>query len=425
MSAELMTTLVPVIAGIVVCVLLSGFFSASEMIYSACNRMRLENLKEDGDKHAAMALRITEDFRSALTAILIGNNLVNIVSSSLTSVLVILIGAEQWAWAGTLVISLAVIVFGETIPKITAKKRPNTLALRYAAPVRAVMLLFLPLVKLTVWLMDLITRRMPKPEQEDADEAVETLQSLIETAESEDVLDEDRSELVQAAIDFSDIPAYEVMTARVDMDGIDIDDDPAEIRETIERSTHSRLPVYKDSVDNIVGVLYVNRYLKALTETDGAADIQSMLMKPVFIYKTMKLPVVLNRLKKAKQHLAIVTDEYGGTLGVISMEDVLEEIVGDIWDETDTVEPEVVECENGSYQLDGDMPVSDFLELFGIDETDFEAESETVGGWTTESLEKFPAPGDSFRFLDLTVTVLSADDLRVERVKVTRDTKTK
>lgn len=414
-----MTPVILVICGIVLCVLLSGFFSASEMIYSACNRLRLENLRDDGDPHAKAAVRITDDFQSALSAILIGNNLVNIASSSLGSVLVILLtGSDRLTWVATVVITLLIIVFGETIPKIAAKKRPNTLALSYAYPVRTLTVVLKPFVALTVWLISLITRNMKKPEEEDAEEAVETLQSLIETAESEEVLDEDRSELVQAAIDFSDVPAYEVMTARVDMEAIDIEDSPEEIRAFIENSDYSRLPVYKDSVDNVIGVLYLNRYLKALTEGDGKADIKKLLMKPVYIYKTMKLPVVLNRLKKAKQHLAIVTDEYGGTLGVISMEDVLEEIVGDIWDETDTVEDEVVDCGNGGYEIDGDMPISDFLELVGIGEQDFEAESETVGGWTMEALEKFPNPGDAFTFEDLEVTVLAVDGLRVERVRV-------
>ena len=249
---------------------------------------------------------------------------------------------------------------------------------------------------------------------------MEELQSIIETSEDEEVLDEDQSELVQAAIDFSEIAASEVMTARVDVEAIDIDDDWEEILSVIENAPYSRLPVYEGSIDNVIGVLYLNHFLKALTE-DGHADIRPLLMPPCYVYKTMRLPAVLTALRKAKQHLAIVADEYGGTLGVLSMEDVLEQIVGDIWDETDTVEQEVVQRSETEYELDGDMVLTDLLELLGIDEDSVEAESETVGGWTVESFGDFPKVGDSFPFRDWTVTVLAMDGRRVEKVLVKAD----
>lgn len=178
--------------------------------------------------------------------------------------------------------------------------------------------------------------------------------------------------------------------------------------------------MYEDSIDNVIGFLYLNHFLKALTDEERP-DIRSLLMEPLYVYKTIKLPQVLAEFRRAKKHLAIVTDEYGGTLGVISMEDVLEEIVGDIWDETDEVENEVVEKAEGEYELDGDMSISDFLELIGRSEESFECESDTVGGWTLEMFGGFPKEGDSFRFEDLTVTVLKMDGLRVDRVLVKRD----
>ena len=412
-----MTTLLLVIAAIVLCIILSAFFSSSEMACSSANRLRLENARDDGSKRAGVAVRILDRFESALSAILIGNNLVNIAASSLSSVFVILLtGSDAKTWIATLTVTVLIIIFGETIPKIRAKKQATTLAERYAYVIRALMILFAPLIRLVVWLIGLITRRMKDEEEETPDEAVETLSSIIETAENEDVIDEDQSELVQAAIDFSDISAFETITARVDMLAIDIDDPEDEIAALIDTSPYSRLPVYRDSIDNVIGVLSLNRYLKALA--DGHADIESLLMPPVYVYKTMKLPTVLNRLRKAKQHLAIVSDEYGGTLGVISMEDVLEQIVGDIWDETDTVEPEVIERESGSWEIDGDMVISDFLELTGLPEDEFEADSETVGGWTVESLGTFPSAGDSFTYGPVTVTVLSVDGRRVEKVLV-------
>ena len=413
-----MTNTVLTVAGIVLCVILSGFFSGSEMAYSSCSTLRLEHLRDGGSKRAGLAVKIAEHFEDALGAILIGNNLVNIAASSLITVLVVqLTGTDSMVWLGTLIITVVIIIFGETIPKITCKKSANRVAVRYAWPVRALMLLLKPLVWLVVKLIELLTKPLKGEEDEDAEEAVEELQNLIETAEDEEVLDEDQSELVQAAIEFDQISASEVMTARVDVCAIDIEDDWEDILALVEQAPYSRLPVYEDSIDNIIGVLYLNHFLKAMTE-DGHTDIRKLLMPPCYVYKTMKLPAVLNTLKKARQHLAIVSDEYGGTLGVLSMEDVLEQIVGDIWDETDTVEQEVVQRSESEFELDGDMTISDMLELLGIDEDEFEAESETVGGWTVESFGAFPQVGDRFTFENWQITVLSMDGRRVEKVLV-------
>ena len=410
-----------VIAGIVVCLYLSAFFSASEMAYSSCNAIRLEKARDDGSKAAGAAVRITERFSDALGAILIGNNLVNIAASSLASVLVILItGSDDFAWLATLIITALVIVFGETIPKITAKKCANRTAVRNAYAVSALMLVLKPLIWLVVKTVGLLTRGMKGDGDAEQDEAVEELQSIIETAEDESVLDEDQSELLQAAIDFSEISAFEVMTARVDVQAIDIDDDWDEILSIIENAPYSRLPVFEGGIDNVIGVLYLNHFLKAMTD-DGHADIRRLLMPPCYVYKTMKLPAVLSQLRKARQHLAVVTDEYGGTLGVLSMEDVLEQIVGEIWDETDTVEHEVVRRADGAYELDGDMVITDFLELMGIDEDMFDAESGTVGGWTVESFGAYPKAGDSFRYENMEITVLKTDGRRVERILVKAD----
>ena len=408
-----------VFAGIFLCLCLSNFCSASEMAFSSCNVMRLENARDDGSKRAKIAVYITEHFDDALSAILIGNNLANIGASSLASVAVILVtGGDEYAWLATIILTVLVIIFGETMPKISAKKNANRTSLKNAYVVRAMMIIFYPLVWLVVSLIKLITMGM-KPEATDADsdEAVEELQSIIETAEDEDVLDEDQSELVQAAIDFSETSAFEVMTARVDVQAIDIEDDWDDILAIIEDAPFTRLPVYEGSIDNVIGILYLNHFLKAMAD-DGRVDIRKLLMPPCYVYKTMKLPAVLNTLRKAKQHLAIVSDEYGGTLGVVSMEDVLEQIVGDIWDESDIVEHEVVQREKSEYELDGAMILSDFLELVGLNEDDVDAESNTVGGWTLEMFGGFPQEGDSFTYRNLTVTVLSMDGRRVERVLV-------
>jgi putative hemolysin len=407
------------LAGLLLCIIGSNYFSSSEMAYSSCNRLRLESARDGGSKRAAIAVRIIDRFDDTLSAILIGNNLVNIAASSIGSVFVILIaGDDRYAWVSTVVITVLVIIFGETMPKIIAKNSANRIALSHAYFVHGLTIILMPLIWVVVGLTKLITSGF-KGEEAGSDEeaAAMELSSIIETAEDEDVLDEDRSELVQAAIDFSDVMASEVMTARVDVVALDIDDDWNEQLATIDSAPYSRIPVYEDSIDNVIGVLYLNHFLKALTDEKNP-DIRSMLMPPCYVYKTMKMPAVLNELRRAKQHLAIVTDEYGGTLGVLSMEDVLEQLVGEIWDDTDEVEEEIVERPDGQYELDGDMVISDFLELVGIKEKDFEGESETVGGWTIEMFGAFPKPGDSFEYENMSVTVLEMDGLRVEKVLV-------
>ena len=407
------------LAGLLLCIIGSNYFSSSEMAYSSCNRLRLESARDGGSKRAAIAVRIIDRFDDTLSAILIGNNLVNIAASSIGSVLVILIaGDDRYAWVSTVVITVLVIIFGETMPKIIAKNSANRIALSHAYFVRGLTIILMPLIWVVVGLTKLITSGF-KGEEAGSDEeaAAMELSSIIETAEDEAVLDEDRSELVQAAIDFSDVMAYEVMTARVDVVALDIDDDWNEQLAAIDSAPYSRIPVYEDSIDNVIGVLYLNHFLKALTDEKNP-DIRSMLMPTCYVYKTMKMPAVLNELRRAKQHLAVVTDEYGGTLGVLSMEDVLEQLVGEIWDDTDEVEEEIVERPDGQYELDGDMVISDFLELVGIREKDFEADSETVGGWTIEMFGAFPKPGDSFEYENMSVTVLEMDGLRVEKVLV-------
>ena len=396
---------------LIVLIALSAFCSASEMAYSSANPLRLENLMEDGSARAKVAHYITEHFDHALSAILIGNNLVNIGASSLAAVTVMLLtGTDKWSWLATVILTIAVIIFGETIPKILAKQNANAVSLRHAYAVRLMMIVLAPVVLLVVGLVKLLTLPL-KGEPE---------------AEDEDVLDEDRSELVQAALEFSDVAASDAMTARVDMTAIDIDDDWDEIRALLDTTPYSRLPVYEDSVDNIIGVLYLNRFFRGVLEEvirTGAVqppkDLRAALMEPCFVYKTTKLPVVLEQLRKEKKHLAIVTDEYGGTLGIITMEDVLEQIVGEIWDETDVVEPEeVISVSDGVYNIDGDMIMDDFLELLGRDENEFETDSATVGGWTLERFGAFPKAGESFEFENLKVTVLKMDGMRVERVRV-------
>lgn len=405
----------------VACVVLSAFFSASEMALSSANRIRLENLAEGGSRAAALAVRVLDRFDDALSAILIGNNFVNIALSSLASIIAITAFGEEYTWLATVIVTVTVMIFGETAPKIIAKKNANRLSLTVAPLIRGLSLLLWPLTFLVVSLVHLITRPLKgETEPDEGDAAVEELQSIIETAEDEAVLDEDRSELLQAALDFDEVSVSQVMTARVDIMAVDIRSDWQTLYAAVCDANYSRIPVYEGSIDNIVGVLFLNHFFKALAD-NAPVELRRLLMPPCFVYKATKLPAVLEQLRRAKQHLAVVTDEYGGVCGIVTMEDVLEQLVGEIWDETDEVEEEVVERADGVWELDGDMTIGDFTELLDISEDSFETESATVGGWTLERFGAFPVEGDSFRWNALTVTVLRMDGLRVEKVLVRQD----
>lgn len=404
--------------GFAACVVLSAFFSGSEMSFASANRIRLKNAADAGSRRAKTALGICERFDDSLSAILIGNNLVNIAASSLSSVITILLVGEKYTSLATVIVTVIVIIFGETIPKIVAKKNATPMSIAFSYIIKALTAVLKPVIFVIVGFIHLLTKFIRDENEDPSDAAAEELQSIIETVENEGVIDEDRSELLRSALDFSEIMASEVMTARVDLDAIDIDDDYDELVRSIEEATHSRLPVYEDSIDNIIGVLYTNHFYKALIDNEKA-DVRSLLMEPCYVYKTVKLPAVLDELRRRKTHLAIVTDEYGGSMGVITMEDVLEQIVGDIWDESDVVETDIVEKGEGQYELLGDVSIGDFCELLDRDEDSFETESSTVGGWTLEMFGSFPKEGDSFLFENMTVKVLGIDGLRVEKVLVT------
>lgn len=414
------TALFVVLAGIILCIMLSHFFSSAEMSYSSANTLRLENEAEEGNRAAKQASYIAEHYDRALSTILIGNNLVNNASSSLTSVFVLLLmGSDRYVWVGTVVITILVIIFGETIAKMIAKRKPNTLAVAYAWPLRILMVVFFPVVTFVVWITGILTKGIGSKDEsdDDEDEKVEAFASIVETAEDEGVLEQSRTELLQAAINFSDKSAYEVATSRVDMDALDVDTSAEELLAFAEQTTHSRIPVYEDNIDHIIGVVHINHLLKALTGSENM-KIRSILLPPCFIYKTTKLPEVLSKLKQMRQHLAIVTDEYGGTAGVITMEDVLEELVGEIWDESDEVEEPVTVRDRGEFEVDGDMSISDFLELTSLGTPEEEFESDTVGGWCIEQLGHYPKEGETFTFRNLTVRILTMEDLRVARIWV-------
>ena len=405
----------------------SALFSASEMALSSANRMRLAAAAEEGSRAAAWAVDLLDRYEDTLSTILIGNNLCNIGADSLVTALAMsLLGARYNALSSLIVtvcVTLVVLLFCESAPKIIAKKNANRLATGLSGFLQALGLLLSPLIFLLRHLVRLITAPFPGEQAADPEaEAAAELQSIIETVEDEGVIDSDRSELLLSALDFSQGSVMDVMTARVDVDALSVHDDWRELLLNRPEPPFSRVPVYDDGIDDIVGVLYLNRFFRALLD-DPNADIRDYLMEPLYLYKTTKLPDALSRFRRSQQHLAIVTDEYGGMLGVVTLEDVLEQIVGEIWDETDEVEDEIVTLPDGAWEVDGDLPIADFAELAGVPEDSLTTDSATAGGWTIEKFGAFPRPGDTFVADGLTVKVLAMDEdgLRVERILVRRE----
>ncbi|MBR3298020.1 MAG: HlyC/CorC family transporter [Clostridia bacterium] len=412
------------VLALIVLVAFSAFFSGSEIAYSTVNPLRLKRIFNDTkNQKARRALYITDNYDRALSSILIGNNLVNLASSTIATQLFIMlladrgiVGENTAAAISTAAITVFVLIFGETVPKLSAKGDPERFSMKVSRPLRGIMIIFSPIVWLVMKLIGSISKRWKTEEDDDA-VTEDDLSEIIDTVEDEGVIDEDTSELLQSALDFPDICVYEIITPRVDMVAIDIEDSREEIMEVIETSVYSRIPVYEDSIDNIIGVLHLNQFLKAMAAGEEF-DIRSKLLPVVFLHKTTILPQALRELREKKLHLAIVTDEYGGTMGLITMEDILEQLVGDIWDETDEIEDEIVELAPELYEVDGNMRIYDFLEEFEIDDRDFDDDNATVGGFAIEQLGGYPARGESFDFEHLTITVKQLQNLRVTRVLV-------
>ncbi len=405
------------IIAIIVCLMLSAFFSSSEMSFSSANRLRIENETKNGSGRAKGALKVLDNYENALSTILIGNNLVNITNSSIASILVLQLWGEEWTWVGAALLTITVIIFGETIPKIVAKKNANRLVLVLQKYIRGLIFILTPIVRLVMGLANIITAPFKGEKFDSEESAVEELQSIIEVAEDESILNETRSELIQSALEFMDVSVSEVMTARVDVCAIDMDETTEEILDYIDDLNFSRLPVYQDNIDHVVGILSTSRFLKAMA-VDRNVDVSKLLIEPHYVYKTIKLPQILSELRLHKKHMAVVVGEFGQMIGIVSMEDILESIVGEIYDETDIVEDEVIERSEGEYELDGGMSISDFAKLLGIRIVDFNYESETVGGWVLEVFEGFPTAGTRFTHKNFDITVLENDHLRVDRVFV-------
>ncbi|MEG1710230.1 MAG: hemolysin family protein [Clostridia bacterium] len=405
--------------GLLICITLSAFFSGSEIVYASVNKLKLKRAANNGDKKAKHALAAIESYAETISTILIGNNLVNIAASSMATVMAIkLWGNVNGPIYATLLMTMIILTFGEILPKTLALPHSYMLSKLFTPILDVFKFIFKPIVKVvTIMVNKLSVLWTPKETEHTTDEELIT---MVDSIEQEGVIDKKQSELIRSAIQFCDVEAYEIMTPRVDVQAFDIDDDIEKLFENQSIYNHARIPVYEDNIDNIIGVLNGKFLLRKrlIGEVITKQDIKRMLIEPLYVFKTKEASALLQEFKKNKTHMAIVTDEFGGTMGIITMEDILEEIVGDIWDETDEIEEEYIEQSNGEYVVDGDMNIYDFFELVGYDDKDFDSDYSTVGGWVTEILERFPIVDDTFTFDNLIVSVYDVEPHRVLSVKV-------
>lgn len=405
-------------AGIVLCIVCSAFFSGSETAFSAAGDTRLKLLSEKGGV-ARTAYKIFLDFDRVLIAVLIGNNLVNITASSLATVIAVGLMGEKGAWIATAVMTVTIITFGEILPKLSAGNAPEKTCVRSAIPLKVWTVLMTPLVFLASKLLKAVSRLWQAKADEEA-VTEDDLETILETVEDEGVVDEDTADLLQSALSFDDVQAYEIITPRVDMVALDTEDSREKNLNILLSSPYTRIPVYTGTPDNIIGILHQNMILKALAE-NKEANLFENLMEPLFVHKTMPLDDVLTLMREKKRHLAVVTDEYGGTMGILTMEDVLEQLVGEIWDENDVIEEELVQTGENTWEVDGDMRLGDFLEAFDYDEEDMDDDNATVGGWATEMLGGYAKKRESFTFERLHITVLQVQKRRILRLEVIQD----
>ena len=393
---------------IVILIILSAFFSSCEIAYSSVN---------NGNKEATKAMEIVNNYSEALSTILIGNNLVNIAVSSLaTMVAVAYLGEEMGSLLATIVATIVVLIFGEILPKALANKFSLKLTLLYVKPFKICRIIFFPITFLVTKFVKLISK-IWTPKNIEVSEIDEELNVITEELEEEGVIDEEDAELIISAIDFRDVTAHEIMIPRVDVFAIDIDDNQEDILKNEQIFRYSRVPVYEDTIDHVIGILNTTSLMKKILNGEQI-DLRSMLIEPMYVHKTKHISNILTKFKATNQHLAIVADEFGGFMGILTIEDIVEELVGDIFDETDEVILDYKELGENIYEVDGDMNIYDFFELVDYDDRDFESEYTTVGGWCTDMLEKFPEVGDTFEFANFTVTITEVEGMRVGKIKV-------
>ena len=407
-----------VILIIITCLIVfSAFFSSCEVTYSSVNKIKLKKKINEGSKKASKAMDIVNKFSDVLSTILVGNNLVNILASSLATVIAVeKFGEDKGSLIATIALTIIILIFGEIIPKVFAKKYSLKMSLLYVTPFKFFRILFSPITFVVTKLLNIFSK-LWTPKEVEPSVTDEELIAMAEELEEEGVIDEEDAELIISAIDFSDVTAHEIMIPRVDVFSIDIEDDQEEILSNEKIFTYSRVPVYEDTIDHVIGILDTVKLMKKILNGDEI-NIREMLTEPMYVHKTKGISNILTEFKQTNQHIAIVLDEFGGFMGILTMEDIVEELVGDIFDEMDEVVLDYKELEKDVYEIDGDMNIYDFFELVEYDDRDFETEYTTVGGWCTDVLEKFPEVDDTFDFANFTVKITDVENVRVGKIRV-------
>lgn len=396
----------------------AAFFAVTETSMASASRSRIKASAERGDFRAKKTLYVLDNFDLAISTLLICTNIVHIAAASIVTLAV----TKKWGVSAvsisTIITTVVVFFAGEMLPKSVAKKYSDTLALSCAPVLCFFMKLFAPLSKLLTWIGQAAAKLTPGDSQISVTE--DELYDIIEDMTEEGSLDEDQGDLISSALQFGDVTVESVLTPRVDIVAININSSHAELLSLIKSTNHSRLPVYEGSIDNIIGVLQIRKYIKAYLRLGENLDIKPMLDEVLFIHQSTNIDELLPILSKRKLNIAVVTDNYGGTLGIVTVEDILEELVGEIWDEDDVIEEPMVEIGDGVYEVGADETVSDVFDQLGYEdpENDEELVNTLMGEWAYEKFDTIPKPGDSFRYHQVLVTVKDMNHNRIMKLTV-------
>lgn len=387
-----------------VLLLCAFYFATAETAFASVSRVRIKTLVDKGDRRSERAMYVLDNFDKAITTILIGTNIVHLAMASLAT----LLATRRWGLSAAAVSSIAttIVVFfaGEMLPKSIAKQYSERLSLATAASLCFFMRIFTPISFLLAKFGSAVAGLTKGDGEVTVTE--DELYDIIENLKDEGSIGAERGELMHSALMFADVTVESILTARVDVAAVDIEDSGAEILEYIKAQKHSRLPVYRDSIDNIVGVLQIRKYIREYLKRGGSLDISSILDEAYFVHHSTNIDELLPEMSRKKLNMAIVTDNYGGTLGIVTVEDILEELVGEIWDEDDDVVEHFVTIGDGSFEIDASLPVEDAFDLMGYedpDDTDYERK--LMGEWVYEQFDLIPSEGDSFTYNGLHVTV--------------------
>lgn len=400
------------LAALLLCVCMSAFFSASETAYSSVNKVRLKTIEGSKRSKAQLALKLSEDYDNLLMTILVGNNIVNIAGTAIATVMFTnLINGDAGATVSTAVMTVVILIFGEISPKSLAKENAERVAMFAARPLFIIGKILVPLGLFFRMWKNLLHKVFRPRDDESIIEA--ELITMVDEATDEGDMDIGESELIRSAIGFNDRDALDIMTPRVDVTGLEDTATDAEAADTFRMTDYSRLPVFHEDLDHIIGVLNEKDFHKM--NYLGETDIKKMMKAPVFAPATLQISKLLKLFQETQTHLVVLLDEYGGTEGIVTMEDVLEQLVGEIYDEHDDVDELISQQEDGSCSFDGSIRLEDLLEQYGISN---QFDADTVGGWAAEMLKKIPEEGDRFDYYGLNCTVTGMDKRRVTQVTV-------